>query len=390
MPVFTVNPYDPANLPSGFDRADGLESRIGTATPTGAVAFDHYSGSYGSVGENMLPEELPDSPTIERAEQATITHTYRCGWDVGKQLIEFYGRGVVWEDSEGRLTKVLSSSLQHEHGDTCLLTIISEGISFDNPPDHFSVVPVELGINIIKHPRYFYAFLGAGYGSATERANQMVIRMLQNYFENTTAAYRDALSQKLWDSIGFAGGATDPNPVWTVINEDTGQSKWNVGYKSDGTPGTTKKIPGTEMAKRAALEIIQKYWRNTETPYLIGYQITWSQYFWLPQYLNPGGYIEDPITDGGLPSYFWDPESGGNIFSLTAWFNPQSYSLSRFSNGSFAISWLRKADEVEWERTWFRVTKTWMGSAVGFWDTELYTAQSRPQNPNDYLYTAPA
>ena len=142
------------------------------------------------------------------------------------------------------------------------------------------------------------------------------------------------------------------------------------------------------MAKRAAMEIIQKYWRNTETPYLIGYQITWAQYYWLPQYLNPGGYIEDPISDGGLPDYFWDTEAG-SIFALTAWFNPQCYSLTGMSNGGYAISWLRKADEVEWERTWFRVTRTWIGSAVGFWDTELFSASNRPQNPGDYLQINP-
>lgn len=376
MPEFVAIPYDPAYLPSGFDRADGLEERLGTATPAGAVAFDDGTGSYTTVGPNSMPQELPDSPTIERGEQATITHVFRCGWDVGKELIEFYGRGVIWEDSQGRLTKVLSSTLQHERGDTCLLTIVSEGISFDTPPDHFSVIPVELGINIIKHPRYFYAFQGSS--AYDEKLNQMVIRMLQNYFENTTAAYRDALSKQLYASLGHPMTTSDPNPYGT--ESAGGLWTWN-------DPGVY--IPGTDMAKRAALEIIQKYWRNTETPYIIGYQITYAQYFWLPQYLNPGGYIEDPIRDGGLPDYFWDPQTGGNIFSLTAWYNPQSYSTTGYANGDFNISWLRKADEVEWERTWFRITKTWMGSAIGFWDTELFTAQHRPQNASDYLNINP-
>lgn len=371
MPIYTTTPipYDPEILPSGFDRADGEDGRLGTATPAGAIEID-TGGDY-SEGTAQV-EEMPDSPTIERAEQATITHTWRINdWQVAKDTIEFYGRGRIWTDSDGRLTKVLSSTLQHEKGGTAILTVVSEGISFDSPPDHFSCIPIELGINIIKHPRYFYSFFGAN--GTEEVTNQMVIRMLQNYFDNPSAAYRDALTQQLKASEDWVGTSADPNP-YGAVNE-AGLFVWN---------DDTVLIPGTKLAKRAAEEIVQKYWRNSETPYLIGREIRYAQYFWLPQPLNPGGYIEDPITEGGLPDYFWETEFG-TIFSSDADFNPQCYSDTGDPGGTTNISWLRKADEVEFERTWFRITKTWMGSAVGFWDPELYSSSHRPHVPSDYL-----
>ena len=42
-----------------------------------------------------------------------------------------------------------------------------------------------------------------------------------------------------------------------------------------------------------------------------GFKVTWSQYFWDPQIINFGGYIEDPFKDGGLPYYFWSPSGDG-------------------------------------------------------------------------------
>ncbi|WP_155459429.1 hypothetical protein, partial [Streptococcus pneumoniae] len=69
------------------------------------------------------------------------------------------------EDSYGFLYKVLSARAQRSKGEQGTLTLVLEAASFDSPPDEFNIVPVELGLNIIKHPRYFHAFLGDGYGS---------------------------------------------------------------------------------------------------------------------------------------------------------------------------------------------------------------------------------
>jgi hypothetical protein len=370
-----------AELNTGFDRADGLGGRLGTPDPAGAIAADS-GGLTGTVEAVATIEEDVDSPTIERAEQGTISHQFRMSWAEAKFRIQLLGRGFVREDSNGNVVKLLSSSIQHQKLGLATLKTVDESISFDSPPDQFQIVPVELGVNIIKHPRYFYAFLGAGQGSLTEQRNQMVIRLLQNYFENTTAAYRDALTSLIFDSLGADAGSGDEQPPLPTTFKST-----RVDFASGA------KVSGTDMAKRAALEIIQKYWRGEETPYVIGYQIDWASFYFRPPYLNPGGYIENPMTDAVplLPDYFWSPDyppSSNTIFDALDSVNPQCYSATGLPGGGVNISWLRKADQIDYERTWMKITRTWIGSPVGFWDTELYSAQERPQSASDYLQIA--
>jgi hypothetical protein len=363
-------------LNTGLDRGDGIDGRIGTPTPVDAVTADGPDGSYGTVDEVVPIEELPDSPTIERAEQATLTHKFRMPWTEAVERIKYLPRGLIREDSFGEVYKLLSSTVQYEKGGTGILTTVDESVSFDNPPDQFQITPVELGVNIMKHPRYFKAFLGDGQGSTTEQQNQMVIRLLQDYMENPSAPFRNAISTILQDSIrSDAGSGTQPPQA------------------SGGVFPSGALVSGTDMAKRAALEIIQKYWRGEETPYVVGYQITWSSFYFRPPYLNPGGYIEDPIYEASplLPDYFWSPDfppTSATVFDLLDDVNPQGYSTSGLPGGGVSISWLRKADELDYERTWFKVTRTWIGSTLGHWDTELYSSSFRPQVPGDYLQTA--
>lgn len=378
-------------LPTGFSRADGVTAQpgftagngaivtggvVGTPNPAGSVMADNGSGS-GTVEAVVSIEEFPDSPTIERAEQGTITHRFRMSWEEALNRINYLGRGLVRTDAIGQTYKLLSSSIQHEQGGTAILTTIDESVSFDLPPDSFQVVPVELGINILKHPRYFYAFLGEGQGSATELKNQMVIRTLQNYMDTADQAKRDTYTEQIYYSLGVEDGGT------------------SVSVPASSPARSVDTIAGTDMAKRAALEIIQKWWRGAETPYIVGYQITWSQFYFRPPFLNPGGYIENPITEAvpELPDYFWSPDyppTTRTVFDRMAAINPQCYSSTGLAGGTTNISWLRKSDEVDWERTFFKVTRTWIGSAVGFWDTELYTASARPLVAGDFLLINPA
>ena len=371
-----------ADLPYGFDRADGVTElpgggTQGTATPTGSILLQGAGGP--ATIDDIAIEELPDSPDIERAEQATISKTYRMAWSECLNRIAYLGRGAVVYDTFGNYYLILSASIRHEAGGTGILTIVMEAKTFDSPPDEFSIVPVELGVNIIKHPRYFYAFLGDGYGSTTEKENQMVIRLLQDYMENTSANYRDAIVRLLTDSLGYNDGAgyTPQPPPWDRDAED-----W--------LDTSSAFVAGTDMAKRAALEIVQKWWRGEETPYLVGYEMTWSQYYFISPSLNPGGYVEDPMFDANpqLPDYFysnvWPPDPAYTIFDFLPYVNPQCYSDDGTSSGSVNISWLRKADQVEYQRTWFKITRTWLGSPVGFWDSDLYTNNSRPLVSTDY------
>lgn len=372
------------DLPYGFDRADGVTElphggTVGTPTPPGIILVTSAGGLSGI--ENTPIEELPESPEIERAEQATITKTYRMSWEECLNRITVIGRGSLVSDTWGNVYFVLSASIRHEQGGTGTLTVVMEAKTFDSPPDEFSIVPVELGINIIKHPRYFYAFLGDGYGSATELQNQMVIRLLQDYMENTSANYRDAIIKLLTDSIGHTDGAGfEPQPpAWNKANEtfDDVSSAF---------------VAGTDAAKYAALEIIQKWWRGEETPYVVGYEITLSQYFFISPALNPGGYVEDPMdsVNPPFPEYFlsrtFPPSFSDTIFDYIPAINPQCYSSDGTPTGFVNISWLRKADQVEYQRTWFKRTSTWLGSPVGFWDEQLYTSSERPNSTTGLGY----
>lgn len=385
-----------AELPVGFARADGgVTSWLGTQTQDGQIVVTHPAGS----GIGTIPlEELKDSPSIERGEQATFKHRFRCEWNEAIIRLSGLGRGTVRQGSWMGLPllfRVLSANVDRETGGMAILTVTEESMSFDSPPDRFQVTPVELGLDIIKHPRYFYAFVGPdGYGSETEQLNQMVIRALQDYMNSSDANLRTAWQKLIYSSLSQLGTVGDPYP----IPQFDPAKGWNFDKS------TSQYITGTEAAKRAALEIISKWWRGIEKPYIIGWQISWSVYYFWPQPLNPGGYIEDPMTEAvpQLPAYFWSPffpprDTPPTIFDWMALVNPQSYSNTGENTGEVQISWLRKADQYDYERTWFRVDRTWIGTPVGYWDQQLYTRGPRPTLAKDFMkvhndgqvYTAP-
>ena len=340
-------------LPSGLDRADGEGGRPGVPSAAGQVITD----SGGEAAARW--SEMPDSPEIERAEQGTIVHRYRGSYAEAVARINVTGRGLVRTDSYGIKTKLLSCTMKRLDGVNAELTTVEEGVSFDPPPDEFSIEPVELGNSILYHPRYFYALQG---DNPTDNVrNQAVIRKLQDYFENSSPPLRHSAAAMIDASVGFPAG--------------------------DSTH-----ISGTDLAKRAALEIIQKWWKGVEVPYVTGWHVEWSQFYYHAMPLNPGGYEEDPMTEAvpALPDYFWsptDPPSTATIFELMAATNPQAYSDDGTASGETRISWLRKADRMVRQRTWFRVDRTWIGSPVGFWDEQLYSASRRPSAPGDYLVT---
>lgn len=369
-------------VPVGYDRADGLDGRPGVATPSGSVLVQR-GGATIDISDLDL-DELPNSPSIERAEQMTVSKTYRGAWALVTFYQQFLYRGVVVMDS-GETTfgepfyyLVLSCDVEHEEGGSGILRVVMECKSTDSPPDDFSFTPVELGINILKHPRYFYAFFGNGYGSTTEQQNQMVIRLLQDYFDNTSANYRDAIIKLLDDSMDDADGAGPQPPTWSRSTE-------TYPDYSEGNPSL---VAGTNLAKAAAKEIIMKFWRGEDTPYVVGFEITHTQYLFTMPYYDPGGYLQDPIEEGQIPDYFvstvWPPDPEYNFLDFVTTLNPQCYSTDGTSGGDLNISWLRKADQIEYQRTWFRRTRTWIGSAIGYWDTDFYNQNNRPSTVADY------
>lgn len=360
-----------SDLVNGLDRADGSAGRPGTPTPATALLVS-------GVPPVDLFEEDPDSPEIERAEQGTIQHKFKTVWARALNELAGLGRGTLLTDSFGNVSRVLSSRVQYTPGGFAELHVTAESVSFDSPPDEFQVVPVELGLNIIKHPRYLSAFIGEGYGSPTEQLNQMVIRFLQAYMENPSPPARNAIVKLIRDSMSYTGSTADPDPQFDP----------EAGDYIGGL------IPGTDLAKAAALEIIHKFWRGEEQPYIVGFELRWIRYFFRPPFLHPGGVIEDPIYEGGLPEYFysptWPPQPGLTIFDALDELAPQVYSVTGNYGGGVHISWLRKADEIEFVRTWFRVTSVWIGSPIGTFDPELYTPRNRPRTPQEYVMATSA
>lgn len=338
----------PINIPSGFDRATGLGTQPGTVMPPGKLSVN--GTAVDTVEKVSIPlQERAGSPEIERAEQATLQHVFTTDWINASNLITFLGRGVRQVDAFGNITRILSTKIKHMAGEETEITITSEGTNFDNPPDEFSCVPNNLGINIIKHPRYLYALL-------QQKGDSQTIVDFKNDIVNAIQLYIDAPvpPQKSALLRFFTFKTTDP------------------AYQT--------------YAKAAAQEIIQKLWLQFDNPYLAGIQVTWSQYYWRPPFITLGGYVENPILNvnicnPGLPAYFAGINktdyTEGSIFDQIAVLNPQAYAQP---NGNLNISWLREADELEFQRTWMRITRTWIGSPIGNFDPQVYSTFPRPVN----------
>jgi hypothetical protein len=410
MPTIPSSPLVNHNVPSGFDRADGVARgstfpAIGTPDPAGGKL------TFGKAALN----ESPDSPEIERAEQATITHTaVLSSWDSAVTLLQVYGRGALLVDSSGNYSRVLSSRIKHGRGGKVELTIVAESISFDNPPDEFNIVPVELGVDILKHPRYFYSLMptsqiqgweGAADTAVEETVKQAIIRSLQTYRDAQfvpTKTNIDSFIGFNQDLVvrGMSSGKLTyriPNPdydptkpaVPDVAVDTSPATGQNCQFLVKSYDATTTASPSIALARAAALEIIQKLWRMEDTPYTTGWQVTWAEYFFRPPPLNPGGYIENPASASpALPDYFlstaYPPNNSATIFDDLAKKNPQCYSVDGSIGGTANMSWLRKADEIEYQRTWFKVTRTWIGAPLGAWDADLYNQKARPKLPSDY------
>jgi len=420
-----MNPY----FPTGLDRGDGVtplpaqpkgtpgSGTFGTPNAVGQVIND-YAGK--SDGKSQPPQEDASSPQIERAEQGTIVHRFKMAWADGLDYIRTLGRGVFLQDSFGDVTRVLAAQLNSLPKDQCEVVVTAESISFDSPPDEWQVVPVESGIDILKNPRYNWALSPAAGDDGTYTAvgdinvtfyslKSQIVRMIQTYrdapvfpsadtvnglFQNNVLQAMTKQSdgtQLLPLNIPILSPDFDPTlpntpPLWDGVIANLPAGNYNyaiiqvpVDLNNTGDP--------IAIALAAAKEIISKLWRQEDTPYSVYYQCTLSQYFFAPTLLNPGGIIQSPV--GIVPDYFISPSQDGSdtIFDNFANVNPQDYSVDGTAGGAdkVSISWLRKADEVEYQRTWFKTTSVWIGSPIGVWDAQLYSSGPRPQISTDYV-----
>ena len=422
-------------LPCGFNRGDGVtvlpaspygsagSGIVGTPIPAGCCIITSNSGSLITL------EEMPDSPTIERGTQCTAQHRFKCSYQDGLNLLAAIGMGTIVQDSFGNIWRVLTCSLQSMEGTAAVLGTVSESVSFDVPPDEFQCNSVDLGIDIIKHPRYFPNLYptNAELGTFVGQVKEAIIRAIQSYrdspfFPSASNLYgllngqvqniqTSSLSNGTWiiavpnvnfqpqfdfvaDTVIQDGtGVVVPLPA-AIANGQVNDPSIHVSVNANALAN-----PSIQLARAAAQEIITKLWRMEDSPYLAGVELKWTQYYFLPPILNLGSYLEDP--DYVVPNYFLQPDRpigelpprGGisyptagsdNIFQYNASANPQDYSSDGTKYGETQISWLRKGDEISYERTWFKITYTWVGSAIGYWDFQLYGASNRPTVPSDY------
>ena len=463
-------------LPVGLDSADGvtlLPSQpsgsgdtpviVGTGLPTG----DYQIWSNSAGGDVPTVEEMPGSPRWERAEQSTCEHRLKMSKADAIYYAEMMPRGTIVNDSLGNIWRILSCEYERDSDLFSSLHYVMESLSFDSPPDDFSDHPVSLDINIIKHPRYWWALspyageeanipVGDTAFASISIVKEAIIRMIQNYIESPFYPTQNQTNSLIQVNIinAMKSGSFQlpyPNPTFDASRKIDDPVNWS-GNAADipklGNPNCAYYLlPSAgiyeaddfetgpiHIAVAAAYELISKLWRQEDTPYQVGRQTTWTQYFFAPVYLNPGGYIEDPRD--WVPSYFMDVEqpfppvntllpradqsavgqsadpslsgtdpganadavpalgadTGGSIYDWMLLYNPQSYSDDGTVDGNLQLSCLRESDDVDYERTWFKVTHTWKVAPVGKWDSDLYKLLGEPgpqvasdfnQNPID-------
>lgn len=422
------------NLPHGLDLADGLNGRLGTPSPAGAVKFDTPNGE--NVDSSLIPiEETADSPNMERSEQCTVRKSFTGDYNEMLNRWIVYPRGTLVVDSANNYFRVLNTTLSRLAGlgSVGRLDITCEALSFDNPPDEFYINTVDLGLDLLKNPRYFYSLIPTSqipgnfwptYLSADnplqEAVKSTIIRGIQAYRENPVVPpsnMQSNISGFLHDLVINVLGSSGPMtyPVRNtnfkakfkasaqedppkIYNQDG--SDWPAAATADGQPNLPilyvyydpiiHSDPGGKiaLALAAAQELICKLWRQEDSPPVYGLELVWSEYSWRPPYLNLGSYIEDPrYATPALPDYFTCPAiipDGSTIFDAIGNFNPQYYSPSGFAGGGTSISWLRQADTIEFQRTFFKVTRRWLGAPVGCWDGDLFNQNHRPVYASDY------
>lgn len=408
------------SLPVFWDLADGIGTNLGTANAPGQLIIQ---GPFGAA--DYVLQESPASPEFERAEQGTVTKTFTdIPWLDSCTYMAGLARGTIQVDTQGNVFRILSSKQNRLSGNKASISIVSESLSFDTPPDDFQVVPIELGIDILRYPRYSIAldptiadetdtvvFGNLSNTVSISSVKQAIIRAIQTYRDSPFFPSADNLNGLIQNNVVNQFNDTTVNVAYPndFFDDSVAEEAPIFWDGNDSVPVTncryfivaiSTSLPEIQYALAAAGEIIQKIWRMEDTPLLTGFEVTWSAYYTRPQPLNPGSYIEDPLTDANpaLPDYFWatngpitwtppragiptNQGGGGDVsmFSDLAFINPQCYDNG---SGQTSISWLRKADEIEFNRCWFRVTRKWLGAPIGNWDSDLYNTVERPTVAN--------
>lgn len=332
-------------LPSVWDRADGgLTSQYGTPAPPGSIGVNYPGGNAAAYfegvangGMTVYVEESSDSPVIEFGEQCTITHTFFADYFGMQNIQAEYCRGYVMIDNSGNVSRVLSTTAQPISKTAGLIwkvAMVSEAESFANPPAEFDIQPVEVNPIAEKHPRY----------SALTYYQRSIIRgaVISDYID----------VQQQYTSL--------------ITSFSSSNNQW-------------------QDQQGQALELLFKKQKGEDTFYLSGYKIIYSVYYWQPQDINPGGYVENPFSV--VPYQFWVNGDGENIFANSALANQNLYPNPNSAPPTeypYGLSWLRQTDVQTLNRTWYKVTQTWIGAPLGIWDNEWYNPTLQPLQTSQY------
>jgi hypothetical protein len=367
--------YDilPAN---GLDRSDGSGMQWGTYIDPEDIpaVIAQRIATDGPDGAGSFLEEDPASPRIDFSEQTTVQHVLWCDCGIPgspgmyngtlAMMIPLIQRGQIYTDSYGDVSRVLNSVVERAMPNICRITITCEGMNFGLPPDEFSVEPMEINPDLMKHPRYNYGQNGntdTGYGLTAQQKGILRYALSLNNIQ----------AQDAFNAI-FGSPDSSGNYVFPFVSS---------GFYPGG------KVTWSMAQAQMAWEIIQKTWRGEDTWYLPALVITWSTYIFplvgdlLPG-LNPGGYVEDPTNgfDAAVPYWLWSIDgTNDNSFSNQIFQKLSTYNSDLYFNG---VTWLRKADRLDFVRTWYKYTRTWIGAPTGpkdaggqnyiYWDPDLY------------------
>ena len=286
---------------SGVDRAIGTNGLPGTPTPSNKRLI---SGNV-SFGQFFF-QEMPNSPTIERGEQATIVHKFQCDYITGQTYLLGLARGQLMVDTQGNMSRILSTTLDHDKGDICVLSITAEGVAglnpnlsislFNVPPDDFSVDTVEFNPSIFRHPRY------------------------QQVLDFNLDADGNILDN------GFPTGPQIIQWIQGAVNLATNGSQQDMANQINST-----NIPDDTL--ELALELLSKVRQGTETFYLAGFKGDVQQLLVLSR-SNESGWVYR------RPGYIW---KSSNLLlerrSKRQCKHQYFYNLCRHGCASFLCQW---------------------------------------------------
>lgn len=328
--------------PSGIDRADGIDGQPGTPTPVGARQIQPSPSFF---------EELPDSPEIEIGEHLTFVHRFKTDYNNAIEILNGNPRGTVLLDSSGNQSKVLTAQLTYQKGDYCIVSITAEGTQY-SPEDEYDVEVVEFNPSIFLHPRY---------------------KSVVNYTPTTGINMGLNIGPQIISAITNAANS----PSFQQTQDQSGFLEYLITGTGDNAKGVLA----------LSIELVTKLNRGEDTFYLAGWRVSWSQYCFLPPGprspvvgISPGGYLEDPVYQGALPSYFWSdngtPSGNNTLIALANEVNPTIYPAP--ADGNITFSWMRQADHLTYQRVWFKITRSWVGGPLGTWDKDIYPPSMSP------------